>query len=124
MYVVYSDRIGVAIHCAKRFDGMTEPVSWATYRAGLNVQKFESFEIDMMLEQKVLKRARTKWAAPIVFASIKHSIARFWAPYDLRNAATKEHAYFIVRIDKSAEPFRKPWSCTPWKQIADSGMQK
>lgn len=92
--------ISTAKHQIELLEPSTQPVSSAPYCAVPKTSEFEEAKTDKMLNENVIKPARTKWTSLIVLAPKKDGSLQFRVSYQKLNAVTKRDSYPIPRLDK------------------------
>ena len=78
----------------------SQPVHLQPYRAGTKAREFESAEVQRMLDDGVIERANSEWAAPVVIVSKKDGSLRFCVDYRKLNYLTVKDSYPLPRIDE------------------------
>lgn len=101
----HDGRINVAKHRIELLKDTDKPIHSAHYRVGRKTSEFEKVKIDKMLAQKVVERAQSEWAPPIVFAPKQDGTLRFCVDYRRLNVLTKRDSYPIRSMGKCIDSF-------------------
>ena len=86
--------------------GEARPIKLPTRRLPMHQRETAEIEIKKMLDEGVIERSNSPWAAPIVLVKKKDGTTRFCVDYRKLNSVTIKDAYPLPRIDESLDSFR------------------
>lgn len=93
-------RIAVAEHRIKFYPAESKPIHSWTNRAGSKAHKFETNKIGALLSGGGIKPSQNKWAAPIVFGTMRDGFLRFCVVYGKFNAVAKPDVHPIPCLEE------------------------
>ena len=80
--------------------GTAHPIRLPPYRLPYAYQKTVESELKEMLEEGVISRSNSEWAAPVVLVTKKDGGIRFCVDYRKLNALSKSDSYPMPRVDE------------------------
>lgn len=98
-------QISIAKHWEELTPEQRKPVQSASYRADQEARKFQTSELDEMLEKKAIEPAQRKWPVPNSVLWNKHGSFRLIGDYQKLNAVTEGDSYPVPIIDKCVNSF-------------------
>lgn len=87
-------------------DDITHPVRQPPYRVSLKEREVIQEQVRNMLEDDVIQRSTSPWAAPVVLVKKKDGTLRFCVDYRRLNKVTKKDVYPLPRIDDTLDRLR------------------